>query len=231
MSQLLQIVLQWILGAYIFFNHGFLWKYTQEWACWFICSSIFSFLRNLHTILHSGCTNLYSYQQRRKVPTLPHLLQYLLFVDFLMMDISLVWALTVVLICISLPSMGFSRQEYWSGLPFPSPGDLPNPGIEPRSPTLQADALTSATLGKPLVISHVWPSFHLPSGHLCVFFREISAHILIGLSFFFILSCMNCLYTLEINPLLVILFATIFSHTVGCLLMLFMKRPLQGILF
>ena len=34
------------------------------------------------------------------------------------------------------PSMGFSRQEYWSGLPFPSPGDLPNPGIEPGSPTL-----------------------------------------------------------------------------------------------
>ena len=44
--------------------------------------------------------------------------------------------------------MGFSRQEYWSGLPFPSPGDLPNPGIEPRSPTLQADALTSAPPGK-----------------------------------------------------------------------------------
>ena len=41
------------------------------------------------------------------------------------------------------PSMGFSRQEYWSGLLFPSPGDLPNPGIEPRSPALQADALTS----------------------------------------------------------------------------------------
>ena len=39
-------------------------------------------------------------------------------------------------------SMGFSRQEYWSGLPFPSPGDLPNPGIEPRSPAPQADALT-----------------------------------------------------------------------------------------
>ena len=48
------------------------------------------------------------------------------------------------------PSMGFSRQEYWSGLPFPSPGDLPDPGIEPRSPTLQADALTSAPPGKPL---------------------------------------------------------------------------------
>ena len=41
------------------------------------------------------------------------------------------------------PSMGFSRQEYWSGLPFPSPGDLPDPGIEPRSPAFQADALTS----------------------------------------------------------------------------------------
>ena len=47
-------------------------------------------------------------------------------------------------------SMGFSRQEYWSGLPFPSPGDLPNPGITPRSPTLQADALTSEPPGKPL---------------------------------------------------------------------------------
>ena len=38
-------------------------------------------------------------------------------------------------------SMGFSRQEYWSGLPFPSPGDLPDPGIEPRSPALCTDAL------------------------------------------------------------------------------------------
>ena len=40
-------------------------------------------------------------------------------------------------------SMGFSRQEYWSGLPFPSPGDLPDPGIEPGSPALQADGLPS----------------------------------------------------------------------------------------
>ena len=47
------------------------------------------------------------------------------------------------------PSMGFSRQECWSGLPFPSPGDLPHPGIEPRSPALQADALTSEPPGKP----------------------------------------------------------------------------------
>ena len=47
------------------------------------------------------------------------------------------------------PSMGFSRQEYWSGLPFPSPGDLPDPGIKPRSPTLQAGALASEPSGKP----------------------------------------------------------------------------------
>ena len=46
-------------------------------------------------------------------------------------------------------SMGFSRQEYWSGLPFPSPGDLPDPGAGPRSPALQADALTSEPPGKP----------------------------------------------------------------------------------
>ena len=45
-------------------------------------------------------------------------------------------------------TMGFSRQEYWSGLPLPSPGDLPDPGIEPRSPSLQADALTSEPPGK-----------------------------------------------------------------------------------
>ena len=45
-------------------------------------------------------------------------------------------------------SMGFSRQGDWSGLPFPSPGDLPNPGIEPGSPALQADALPSEPPGK-----------------------------------------------------------------------------------
>ena len=46
-------------------------------------------------------------------------------------------------------SMEFSRQEYWSGLPFPSPGDLPDPGIEPWSPAFQADALPSEPPGKP----------------------------------------------------------------------------------
>ena len=44
--------------------------------------------------------------------------------------------------------MGFSRQEYWSGLPFPSPGDLPKPGVQPGSPALQADALPSEPQGE-----------------------------------------------------------------------------------
>ena len=48
-------------------------------------------------------------------------------------------------------SMGFSRREYRSGLPFPSPGDLPDPGIEPRSPVFQADSLPSEPPGKPYI--------------------------------------------------------------------------------
>ena len=54
--------------------------------------------------------------------------------------------------------MGFSRQEYWSGLPCPSPGDLPDPGIKPQSPALEADALTSEPPGK-LVLSVL--AFHV----------------------------------------------------------------------
>ena len=47
-------------------------------------------------------------------------------------------------------SMGFSRQEYWSGLPFPSAGDLPDPGIEPRSPALAGTPFTTEPPGKPI---------------------------------------------------------------------------------
>ena len=56
------------------------------------------------------------------------------------------------------PSVGFSRQEYWSGLPFPSPGDLPNPGIKPRSPALEADALASEPPGKHHELYSPWNS-------------------------------------------------------------------------
>ena len=76
------------------------------------------------------------------------------------------------------PSMGFSRQEYWSGLTFPSPGDLPNPGIEPGSPALQADALTSEPPGKQISgcrrkicigkrVQENMPKVHLPISDIC----------------------------------------------------------------
>ena len=55
-----------------------------------------------------------------------------------------------IIACQAPPSMGFSRQEYWSGLPFPSAGDLPNPGIEPGFSALQADSLPSEPAGKPI---------------------------------------------------------------------------------
>ena len=60
--------------------------------------------------------------------------------------------------CLVPLSMRFPRQEYWSGLPFPFPGDLPDPGIEPRTPALQADALTSEPRGNHAIT----PAYHQP---------------------------------------------------------------------
>ena len=60
-------------------------------------------------------------------------------------------------------SMGFSRQEYLSGLPFPSPGDLPDPGIKPRFPALQANTLPSELPGKPQGKSLAFQADTLPS--------------------------------------------------------------------
>ena len=100
------------IGVHVSFNSGFLVAYTQQWDCWVIWQFYFQFLRNLHTVLPSGCTRLHSHQHSKRVPFSPHPLQHLLFVGFLMMAILTGgrWQHLVVLMCISQITNGIFHR-------------------------------------------------------------------------------------------------------------------------
>ena len=102
-----------------------------KWKQWYI---LFSWaLKSLQTV-SAAIKRLVPWKKRKGKGKLAHQL----------------FVITWTVACPAPLSMEISRQEYWSGLPFPSPGYLPNPGIKPRSSALQADSLPTELLGKPM---------------------------------------------------------------------------------
>ena len=92
------------------------------------------------------------------------------------------------------PSMGFSRQDYWSGLPFPSPGDLPNQGIEPGSPALEAGTLTSEPPGKwtKFIVNMCWMQSNAFSVTIKMTIRVLCALVLSHVQFFVMRQTVDC---------------------------------------
>ena len=102
--------MQWTLGCMCLGIMVFS-RCAQEWNCWVMWGSIFSFLRNLHIVLYGDCINVQSHRQCGRAPFSPHPLQHLSFVGFLLMAIftSVRWCLTAVLSCISLIISGIEH--------------------------------------------------------------------------------------------------------------------------